>query len=95
MSGTAPPYPQFLFHSSVNCPRAEWSAAEKITQQVATKYHKETTVKPPTTTLALLLSSTRDQVCQQGWHYVRSLGMAPSTQAQAYTMLVQCYEREE
>ena len=76
-------------------PLEDWAAAEKILQREATRHHKEITVKPPTSTLALLLSSTRDQVCQQGWHYLRSQGMAPSTQAQAYTMLVQCYKREE
>ena len=52
-------------------------------------------MKLPTTTLAMLLWSTRDQVCPQGWHCLHSLGMAPSMQAQPYTMLVQCYEREE
>ena len=80
------------FRASVKSSLAEWLAAEKLIQWVATKYHKETTVKAPTTTLALLFSSTRHQVCQQGWHYLRPLGLAPSTRAQAYTMLVQCYE---
>ena len=62
-----------------------WQELKKIIQREATRHPKETTVKPPTSTLALLLCSTRDQVCQQGWHYLRCQGMA----------LVQCYETEE
>ena len=82
-------------NASPKSPLEDLAAAEEVIQQAATQHHRETTVKPPSTTLSLLLSSTRDQVCQQGWHYLCSQGMAPSTQSQAYTMFVQCYEREE
>ena len=40
----------------MSCPLAEWSVAKKIIQRVGTKNHKATTVKLPTTSLALLFS---------------------------------------
>ena len=75
-------------------PITEWAQAERIIQQTTTKHHKENTVKPPTSTLALLLASTRNQVCRQGWLYLQSQGLAPAMQTQAFSMLVQCYENE-
>ena len=41
--------------------------------------------------LALQLSSTRDQVCAQGWVFLRSQGLAPPTHRAVYTMLMQCH----
>ena len=42
-------------------PITQWAQARKIIQKRETKYHSENTVEPPTSTLALLLASNRDQ----------------------------------
>ena len=58
-------------------------------------YHKRNTIRPPSSVLSLLLSSTRDQVCTQGWVYLQLQGLAPRTHCALYTMLVQCHEQAE
>ena len=76
-------------------PLQKWPPAELMIKKTTMDYHKRNTIRPPSSVLSLLLSSTRDQVCTQGWVYLQLQGLAPRTHCALYTMLVQCHEQAE
>ena len=75
-------------------PLENWESTHAILQTNAIQFSREHKQVDDPQVLPLLLNSTVQYVTPQGWKFVESRSLSPSTHAQAYSQLVGLHERD-
>ena len=76
-------------------PVEKWESAHRVLTANAIQYSRDHRQVDNPQVLPLLLNSTVQYVTPQGWKFLESQGLSPSTHAQAYSQLVALHERDE
>ena len=72
-----------------------WDSAHEIVRSAALKHSRDNKKMEGPQVLPFLLSSTIHHVTPQGWKFLASEGMSPTTHARAYSQLVSLHERDQ
>ena len=71
-----------------------WEKAQTVIRREAIQFERSRDPQGFTLTEACLLTSTKDRVSPQGWDLLSSRGMAPSSEASAYSAICQLADTE-